>query len=237
MNSVQPDAASSGVRRRGFSGKQVLLFVLLAILLTAAVTFWFIRSYVYARDFEPVQLDVAEQTLLDTKLAGLGLNPVDVMPHGQRAQSEDKLDADGRLIPEQYSEVGASRDIRLSEKELNAMLASNPDLARRFAVDLSSNLASGKLLIPVDPDFPIMGGKTLRVSAGLELDYQAERPVVILRGVSVMGVPIPNAWLGNLKNVDLVRQFGGESGFWRSFADGVESITIEDGSLHIQLKE
>ena len=61
--------------------------------------------------------------------------------------------------------------------------------------------------------------------------------MVILRGVSVMGIPVPNAWLGNLKNVDLVEQFGDGSGFWKRFADGVELIEIDDGKLHVKLKE
>ncbi|MCB1682965.1 MAG: hypothetical protein KDI31_00705 [Pseudomonadales bacterium] len=222
----------------GFSGRQVLLIVFLAILLTAAVSYWFVRTYIYAADFTPVTLSEKEQSQLDGKLAGLGLDPLDVMPEAQRSRGDaDRFDKDGRLIPEKYSEAGASREIHLTEKELNALVASSPDLARRFAIDLSSSLASAKLLVPVDPDFPLFGGKTLRVTAGLELDYRNRQPVVILRGVSVMGVPIPNAWLGNLKNVDLVEQFGGGPGFWRGFADGVETIEIRDSELQIVLKE
>ena len=113
------------------------------------------------------------------------------------------------------------------------MVASNPDLAKRFAIDLADNLASAKLLIPVDPDMPVMGGKTLRVNAGIELAYRDGKPVVKLRGVSIMGVPVPNAWLGNLKNIDLVEQFGADPGFWQSFSAGVGLIEIEDGQLHI----
>ena len=43
-----------------------------------------------------------------------------------------------------------------------------------------------------------------------------------------MGVPIPNAWLGGLKNVDLVTEFGAEPGFWQPFSEGVEHIRVED---------
>ena len=52
-----------------------------------------------------------------------------------------------------------------------------------------------------------------------------------------MGVPLPNAWLGNLKNVDLVEQFGNEPGFWHSFSAGVDLIEISDGQLRVRLKE
>ena len=141
------------------------------------------------------------------------------------------------LEPERYSEAGARREIAFSEREVNAFLAKNTDLAQKLAIDLSADLVSARLLIPLDPDFPMLGGKTLRVSAGVELAYKDGRPIVMLKGVSVMGVPIPNAWLGNLKNIDLVREFGGDKGFWKAFADGVESIHVEDGRLAIKLKE
>jgi plasmid maintenance system antidote protein VapI len=164
----------------------------------------------------------------------LGINPRDLF---SRTERENQFDSEGRLVPEEYVENPEKRNIQMSERELNAIVASNSDIAKRLAIDLSDDLASAKLLIPVDPDFPMLGGKTLRVSAGLEIAYRNELPVVILRGVSIMGVPIPNAWLGNLKNVDLVEQFGTDPGFWSSFSAGVDLIEIDDGQLRIKLRE
>jgi len=196
---------------------------------------------VYARDFQPVELSQKEQRKLDGKLRSMGVDPEALLPNADRGEERlaDRVqrDSDGNLIPERYSEEGASRVIELSERELNSMLANNSDLSKRLAIDLSDNLASAKLLVPFDPDFPVLGGKTLRFNAGLELDYRNERPVVILRGVSIMGVPVPNAWMNNLKNVDLVNEFGGGPGFWQNFAEGVEIIEIKNGELRIELKE
>ncbi len=236
------------IPRRGFSGKQVLLIVLAAVLVSAALSYWFIRTYIVPADFKPVELSIKEQAALDDKLLTLGVDPAALLPGAKRAApaedakdvsagDADRFDADGRLVPQAYSENPEKRSVHMSERELNAMLASNPDLAKRFAVDLSDNLASAKLLIPVDPDMPMFGGRTLRVNAGVEVAYRDERPIVKLRGISIMGVPLPNAWLGNLKNVDLVEQFGGGPGFWQSFSAGVDLIEIDDGSLHIKLKE
>lgn len=219
---------------KSFSGKQVLLFVLVAVLLTAGLSFWLIRTYIHPGDFKPVSLSAREQGQLDAKLRQLGVNPRELLPDAKR---EDQFDAEGRLVPEKYSEDPEKREIRMSERELNALIANNPELAKRFAVDLSDNLASAKLLIPVDPDMPVLGGRTLRVNAGIEVAYREERPVVKLRGISVMGVPVPNAWLGNLKNVDLVQEFGTGPGFWNSFAAGVDLIEVVDGQLHIKLRE
>ena len=125
----------------------------------------------------------------------------------------------------------------MTERELNALLAKNTDLAQKLAIDLSDDLASAKLLVPLDPDFPFLGGKTLKVTAGVELRYSNKQPVVIIRGVSIWGVPIPNAWLGGIKNIDLVSEFGMERGFWRILAAGVENIRIADGRLSVTLKE
>lgn len=220
--------------KTGFSGSQLAFAVFITILVTAGVSFWLYRTYINPAQFKPVTLSSHEQTRLDVKLQQLGVNPRELLPNAKR---KDQVDADGRLVPEQYEENPEKRDIHLSERELNALVASNPSLASRFAIDLSDDLASAKLLIPVDPDMPVMGGRTLRVNAGVELAYRDDRPIVKLRGVSIMGVPVPNAWLGNLKNVDLVDQFGTGPGFWNSFAAGVALIEIEDGQLHIKLKE
>jgi len=72
--------------------------------------------------------------------------------------------------------------------------------------------------------------------SGFGLSFSNDRPVLILKGVSIMGAPIPNAWLGNLKNVDLVNDFGLDSGFWKTFAACVEYVNVQDGMLKLKLK-
>ena len=117
------------------------------------------------------------------------------------------------------------------------MLAHNTDLANKLAIDLSDNLASAKLLVDLDPDMPVLGGKTLKVTAGIELHIGKGKPMAILKGVSVWGVPLPNAWLGNLKNIDLIKEFGNAGGFWQAVNDGVEELEITEGKLRVKLKK
>lgn len=205
---------------------RTLAVVLISIAATAVVTAWLITTFIFPTAFTPVSLSPREERTLEAKLQRL--EPT--RQHGGQTLRPP-------LQPERYSEAGATREVVLTERELNALLAKNTDLATRLAIDLSDNLASAKLLVPLDEDFPVLGGKTVKLTAGLELRYAAGRPVVVLRGVSLWGVPLPNAWLGNLKNVDLVREFGGEQGFWKSFAAGIEDIRVEDGVLRIKLKE
>jgi len=230
------------VNKKGFSGKQVLAIVVGVMLLTIVVTIVSIRSWLFPQPFTPVVLDQKEEQHLEQKLERFESFAAVPAPTEQTSIPEattpkKDFNKQGKLNPEAYSEKGASREISLSEREINGLLAKNTDLAQKIAVDLAENLISLRLLLPVDPDLPVMGGKTIRAKAGAELAYREGRPVVILKGISLMGVPVPNAWLGGIKNIDLVQEFGGNQGAWKSFADGVETIQIEEGQLYIKLKE
>jgi len=215
--------------KKGLGWFQVVGIVIAAMLITVAVTLWLVKVYLFPSEFTPVTLNESEQRTLDRKLQYLDAAAPPVT--GQKGADTQILE------PQPYSEVGASREVRFSERELNGLIANNTDLARKVAIDLSDDLISAVILMPMEPDFPVMGGKTLRVRTGVMFTYENERPIVKLRGVSIMGVPLPNAWLGGLKNIDLVREFGGEEGFWQAFADGVDMIRVGDGKLLIKLKE
>ncbi len=213
---------------RRYDRLHVVLMVLLALVVGGILSVWVLTAVIFPAEFKPVVLSAEESQVLDAKLSRL---------ESAQGRHDAVSGTASSLPPEAYSEAGARRDIALTEKELNALLANNTDLARKLAIDLSSDLLSVKLLLPLDEDFPVLGGKTLKVKAGVELAFAGGRPVVVLKGVSVMGVPVPNAWLGNMKNIDLVKEFGQQGGFWAAFADGVDAVRVEDGRLSIRLKE
>ncbi len=226
--------------KKGFSGLQVVGIVFGAVIVTVIVTLLAARAYLFPKPFDPVVLTPVEQQQLELKLDMLdssgAMQPVS---NGREKETEPQSDytEDGRLQPQAYSEEGASRDVSFTEREVNALIATNTDFADKLAIDLADNLISARMLVPVDQDFPMLGGKIIRVKAGVELAYKEGQPVVRLRGVSLMGVPLPNAWLGGLKNIDLVSEFNAEEGFWKAFADGVESISVTDGTILVRLKE
>lgn len=229
-------------QKRGFGCLSVLGLIILTIAITIGGTLWAINSNLFSRNFKPVELNANEEATLSQKLDALGSLDSDVATEGKTLFNIDDdvaVEAGNTddMQPEVYSEDAGKRRIELTERELNALLAKNTDLAEQLVIDLSDNLASVKLLVNLDPDFPFLGGKTLKVSSGTELSFSGDRPVVVMKGVSVWGIPIPNAWLGGLKNIDLVREFGDGDGFWKAFADGIEDIRIDDGKLKIQLAE
>ncbi len=232
-----PTTATPPAGGRRFDRLHVILMVLLGVLLGALASAWLVTAYLFPAPFEPVVLSPPEQQRLEAKLQRIeSLQRQRGRVRGRQGAAR-RADGPPALSPEPYSEADARREIDLTERELNALLANNTDLAQRLAIDLSDDLLSAKLLLPLDPDFPVLGGKTLKVHAGLELAYRNGRPVVVLKGVSVMGVPLPNAWLGNLKNIDLVQTFGDDGGFWSAFAAGIDHIRVQQGRLSITLKE
>lgn len=243
--SEQESAAPQNTGRSGFSGFQVIGIVGVAVALTAALTVWVFRTYVFPTEFTPVELSETEQEVLEDKIDRLGdFGPVASKPAEPAQPARDAkpdsqpVDNDAWLDSGAYDETGSEREVQFTERELNALIAGKTEFGRSAAIDLADDLATARLLIDVPPDFPMFGGRTVRVSAGVELAFADGEPVVALRGVSVMGVPVPNAWLGNLKNVDLVERYGaGDGGFWKAFAEGVEHIALDDGRVKIRLKE
>ena len=238
MTDQLPDAikqhlSSNQEKKTPHSRMKILGIVVVAGVISTLVAIGAVYLYLFPGDFKPVNLSVSEEQALENKLDRLGSMQRSRVLHQDREQARDKEE----LQPERYDETDTNREIILTERELNALLAKNTDLASKLAIDLSQDLASAKLLIPLDEEFPLLGGKTLKVTAGLELSYKNAKPIVVLRGISLWGVPIPNAWLGNIKHVDLVQEFGGQKGFWAAFADGVDEMEVSEGHLRVKLKE
>ncbi len=186
-------------KKKGTSRLSILGIVLVTVLISVGVTVWIIYGYIFPKKFKPVVLSQKEVSVLDQKLKrfnGLGSSKLNT-DTSKEAQTTT-------LTPEKYSE-DVDKVIGLTERELNALLAKNTNLSDKLVIDLSDNLLSVKLLIPVDKEFPFIGGKTIKVTAGMELAFKNSHPIVMLKGVSLMGVPIPNSWLGGLKNIDLIK--------------------------------
>jgi hypothetical protein len=217
--------------KKGLGCVAVTSLIILSVLISVAVTVWVLNVYLFPKRFEPVVLNVSEQRVLDHKLDAFEHPSAPELSPEKGSSSSTALQA----IP--YSEQGADRLLTLTERELNALLAKNTELANKLAIDLSDDLLSARLRIPMDEDFPFFGGKLLKARAGIEFRYAQEKPVLVLKGVSVMGVPVPNAWMGGLKKVDLVAYFGQSDGFWKSLSEGVKHVKVVEGAVQIELKE
>ncbi len=229
----------SGNQKTKYHWLKLVIVVMIVAAVTSALSMWLMMRYLFPKEFEPVTLNAKEESVLMAKIKKLeDAPPSRQLGRGEKSRTAASRETDSNpLEPERYTENGANRTVSFSERELNALIAKNTDLATKLAIDLSDNLASAKLLVPLDPDLPFIGGKTLKATAGVELRYADQKPIVVLKGISLWGVPVPNAWLGGIKNIDLVSEFGSSGGFWQFFSAGVEYVRVEEGSLILKLKE
>lgn len=218
-----PEPGRTARERQAHNGWRTFGIIVITAAVTLTAGYWAASKWLFPEAFDPVVLNENQQHALDRKVRRLGGGAAS--PAGQGIE------------PQPYSEAGASREVAFTERELNALLARNTDLADRLAIDLSRDLVSAVLLVDMDPAFPVLGGRTIRVTGGMELRLAGGRPSAVLRGVSVFGVPLPNAWLGNMKNIDLADEFAQSGGFWQAFRDGIEHIEVREGRLVIRLKE
>jgi len=214
---------------RPSTGKKVLRALGIALLVVVVLTGLWVKRNLYASELTPTQLNAQEQKALDDKLALLdnAPKPRGVWRHAPVENAE----------PEAYSEAGAKREITITERELNAIIGRNKEMSKRVAIDLSRDLVSVTMILPMEEDFPLVGGTTLRLHIGLTLSYERGKPVVALKGISLGGVPLPNAWLGGLKGVNLIDEFSEPGGFWDLFAAGVRDLKVENGKLLVKLSE
>lgn len=235
------NGVASKMAKKRFGCLQILGLITIAVIITAGVSILVFKTYFLPSEFKPVNLNSQEDKVLAEKFKNLDSIRVGVSSQRNdalhKSSQSGRFDSTSTIKPVPYSEEGIKREIEFTERELNGLLAKNTDLAKKLAIDLSNDLISAKLILPVDEDFPIIGGKILRLRSGMAFTYTKGKPVVILKGITIMGVPIPNAWLGGIKNIDLIEKFGTNEGFWKTFSDGVEDIRVEEGLLKIKLKE
>jgi len=163
---------------------------------------------------EPVILDAREAKVLDAKLEAVST----------------PADPDQPLVAEIYQETDAARVIRFSERELNALIARDTDLAGRVAVRLSPGQMSTRVRLDVPADVPLLGGRVLNVRSGVRIEYADEALTARLIGVSVAGVPLPDAWLGGLKDEDLLALTA-----FRGLGAGIEQLEVGEGELILRL--
>ncbi len=224
-NSVEQP--SSKMQDRASRRPWILVTVLVVLLILAA---GWITYLLYAQRQGTVTLSAEEQTALDLKLQQVGMAAGLGGASAQAPNRESQADAEGALIPEAYEEDPARRQIRFSERELNAAIARDPALAGRAAVRLSPGQVSASFLVDVPEELPLLGGRSLRIRTGVQLLTRDGRIEARLLGVSIGGVPVPDAWLGGFKGSDLLATSGlGQLGA------GIEALEVVEGELALRL--
>lgn len=192
--------------------------VLTCCLLTAVGTVWWVKRNLYASPLRPVELSQTEQAALNEKLARLEL-------------------VEETAAAQPMPETEDPRTISLTAKEINAFLA-DQGIGEQVKLDLSRNRIAANFLLPIDKDAPLFAGTTLRIRVALSaLMNEAGKLVVKVDDISLGGIPLPNAWLGDIKGLDLVTGDIGSDPAVQRFVAGIKNFQLEDGRMRIELNE
>jgi hypothetical protein len=212
------------VVRQGSSVKKAV-FITLGVLvlgggIAAATTAWWVKHNIYASPIQPVSLTQKEQQTLDAKVHVLESTAA---PATQPAASPGEEE----------------RTLVITAREINAYLAGQ-NLGDSVKIDLGRDSISATVLVPVPEDagVPLLSGTTLRLSLALGAHMDENKKVALqVRDIRVGGVPLPNAWLGGIKGVNLTEETLQNDPAIQRFLAGIQSLSITPDGLRVVLAE
>lgn len=149
----------------------------------------------------------------------------------EKQQLDEKIEA----VQEPQYEVG-KKEIILTEREVNGLLHTNTNLGDKMKIEFAKEAVHARIHTDLDPDLPFVGGRELKARARFFVRQTDQQPEIVLDDLSVWGISIPNAWLGELKGKNLLSNLGLESRKNR-IGRGIESLEIHPGELRINLAE
>jgi len=238
----EPVSQAQAVAPRAKASKAtIVLCVLAGLILLLSVSVGIYYWYNFHGSIKPTELSQPEQVVLSEKLEVVTGEPVEIHPDGMEASGVITTH-DGEPIEVDDDKIYADdrRTLILTEREINGFLHHNTDLAERIHIVLGTNTITAKTITHFQPETPMVGGKTLRVNftLGAYLDANG-RFALEVRDISAGGVPVPNAWMGDIKNKNLI-DLGDNpegSGILQKIAEGIADFKVENGQIRIRLNE
>ncbi len=151
----------------------------------------------------------------------------------EKAAVEAKVEAIQQPAEPKYEK--GSREIILTERELNGLLNENTAFGKTVSFELATNAIHARVETDLDPQLPVVGGRHLKARARFLVSEVPGQAGLILDDLTVWGISLPNDWLAGLKGRDLLGELlgGGENGR----IGGVVEFKVESGRLIIRLAE
>lgn len=160
------------------------------------------------------------------------IQPV-VLTAPEKAAVEAKVEAIQKPAEPKYEK--GSKEIILTERELNGLLNENTEFGKSVSFELATNAIHARVETDLDKDLPLVGGKHLKARARFLVSSAPGQASFILDDVTVWGISLPNDWLAGMKGHDMLGDLlgGGKGGK----IAGVEEFKVEPGRLIIRLAE
>lgn len=164
-----------------------------------------------ASSFRPIQLTAAEQQVVEQKMAEL---------EGELPASDP------------------SKTIVLNEREINGFLEQQ-GLGETVKVQIKKDGVGATFLVPVDEQVALIGGHTIRLNVAFNTKLDDSKKFMLsLADVNVGGISLPNAWLGNIKGLNLLADSGNEGlPMVNAFAAGIKALHMKNGEMRLVLND
>ena len=176
----------------------------LFVICVIGLVLWFsLKRNLDAPAHAPIELSAEEAQVLEGKVAVI--------------EGEESLD---------------ESTLSFTEKELNAWIAQDEELAEMLRVELDTDHITAIFRFPS----PFDEKKNVKVSAALRVVHSEEQLEIRLSKVKCGAFRIPNAWLGELATENLVETFlEGQSS--EAFLRGIKSIRVTDDAFIFEAAE
>jgi len=220
-----------------------ILGLLLLIVLTVAITIWYIQ-----RPIRPVVLSPQEKAAVEAKLERIHAVPNDDRPAakanddrrtrtGERTAPNVERPATPAAAEPDRLYVPGAKVLRLTEREINGLLNDNTDLGNTVRIEFARDAINAYVATPIPDDVPMLGGKMFRARGRFRISVgNGKEPVAVLEDVTVFGLSLPKAWLGGIKGENLLSDaVGRQNG--RPALRGVKSLRVEPGSLVLEVED
>ena len=199
--------------------------MLLIIILTVVLTIWWL-----GRPIKPVVLSAAEKQTVEEKLNHIGGTSADKARATVSSADKPKPEPDRIYLP-------GSRELRLTEREINGLLNENTDLGKSVRLEFGRDAINAYVATPIPDDVPLLGGKMFKARGRFRLSVgNGGEPYAILEDVTVFGLSLPKAWLGGVKGENLLGDAVGKRNGAPVFK-GIKSLRVEPGALVLEVEE
>ena len=203
-----------------------LIALLLIVIATIAITLWWMQ-----RPIKPVVLSAKEKAQVDEKIQKVS-GATD-----NRSNLASSRDIATKKPAQDRAYVPGSRELQLTERELNGLLNLNTELGKTVRLELARDAINAYLAVPIPQDFPIGGGKMFRARGRFRVSISnGEAPYAVLEDVTVLGLSLPKDWLGGIKGENLLANAVGEHN-GKPVLRGVKSLRIVPGAIVLEVGE
>ncbi|MEO5804362.1 MAG: hypothetical protein ABIR24_12620 [Verrucomicrobiota bacterium] len=203
-----------------------LIALVLIVIATIAITLWWMQ-----RPIKPVVLSAAEKAKVDEKFQKVSVAAESRTDLAPSRDSKTKTPAPDRTY------VAGSKELKLTERELNGLLNANTDLGKTVRLELGRDAINAYLAVPIPQDFPVGGGKMFRARGRFRVSISnGEAPYAILEDVTILGLSLPKDWLGGIKGENLLADAVGEHN-GMPVLNGVKSLRVVPGAIVLEVGE